>query len=491
MNTAQEIRSRGEKLLTSLLRERFLNLTGIKHGSDSAAIFSSNRDFEEPGLFHSLNEIPAEGREIRTRNHLLRAFLANSFIGAGTSAATDKILTFWAAESIRAGRKTIPLRSAEAEIINEPKKHRRDEIALGREQKLNQIMPAYRLRLDTVSMCSETLGFPDYNALRAAIDRLNPDYLTGQAGQFLKNTDYISNDMLGWFFSRKMNIDIEDATFFDMAYLFNSEELRGYFPKRDLMSLAMPILEEIGLKTAMNIRLDTVKRKGKTVDGLFFPLNPPLEAAVSIYPVGSVRDYESFLDSLGASLCYGFTEPDQDFEIKFLREDALVRTFSELFKNLLFEPKWLKKYLRLDSDRDFISFLYLRRLISVRVNAGRVLYEAELYRNPGSGDLPGAYSQIIGNAARCSVSENDYLSDIDICSASASRFKGVLAGINLGGYLRETFDEEWWRVPAAAEFLKSVWREGGLMTTKHLSDKIRRDNPNEELLSRVFEQVLS
>ena len=490
MYTIQQIRSEGEKLLKSLTRERFLNHTGIKHDSDTAAIFSSNRDFEEPGLFHSLKEVSLENQELNTRNYLLRTFLANSFIDAKTSAATDRILTFGAVESIRAGRKTIPLRSAKAEVISEPKKHRRDEISLVQEEKLNQIMSALRLRLDTVSGCSETLGFADYSALRDDIDRLNLDYLTDQAEQFLKDTGYISNDLLRWLFLKKMGLDLRDATFSDMTYLLNSDELKGYFPKRDLMSLARPILEESGLTTDMDIKLDTVKRKGKVVEGLFSPINPPLEVAVSIYPVGSVRDYESFLDSLGASLSYGFTETDRDFEIKFLREDALTRTFSELFKNLLLEPKWIKKYLRLDSDRDFTIFLYLRRLMSARVNAGRVLYEAELFGNPDSSDLPDVYRQIIENAAGCTVSGKNYLSDIDVRSTSAARFKGILAGIQLSGYLRETFDEEWWRVPAAADFLKSVWREGGLMTSEGLSEKIGVDKPDQRLLSRVFERVL-
>lgn len=490
MHTAQEIRSMGEKLLSSLIWERFLNLAGLKDDSDIAAIFRSNRDFEEPELFHSQNEIQQEDQDLKTSNLLLRTFLANSFIGAKTSAVTDKILTFGAVESIRAAGKKIPFRSAEAEIIDEPKKQRRDEVALRREEKQNQIMPAFRLRLDTIDECSETLGFSDYCTLREEIDSINLDYFIGQAEEFLKTTEYISNDMLGWFFSKKIDLNLSDAIFSDVTYLFNSHELKGYFPKKDLISLMRPALKEVGLTSDMEIRLDTAKRKGKVVDGLFFPMNPPLEVAASIFPLASISDYESFLDILGSSLSFAFTEPDQDFEIKFLREDALTRTFSEIFKNLLYEPKWIKKYISLDSKRDFTLFLYLRRLILTRINAGRVLYEAELYRNPHSDDLPGAYAQIIGNAVRCSVSENNYLSDIDLFSISASRFKGVLVGIYLGSYMRETFDEEWWRVPQAADFLKSLWQKGGLMTTEGLLKNIGMDKPDQGSLSRIFELVL-
>ncbi|MEZ4547009.1 MAG: hypothetical protein R3B51_04505 [Thermodesulfobacteriota bacterium] len=41
----------------------------------------------------------------------------------------------------------------------------------------------------------------------------------------------------------------------------------------------------------------------------------------------------------------------------------------------------------------------------------------------------------------------------------------------LSNYLKEKFDEEWWRVPDVGEFLKGLWRDGGRITFEELSAK--------------------
>ncbi len=489
-NTIRYIRTEGEKLLKGLHGELYLNIAGARSSANTRAIFDSHRDFEEPDLFRSLKEITVEDKDGKARNRLIQAFLADSFLGAKASGLADRILSLEAGEVIAVGKKRIPLRAADAEIVSEPKKHKRDEILSRRNEKLKKLLPLLQQKLALTTETSEILGFPDYSILRDEIDGLGIALLIEQAKLLLRDTDYVSREMFGWFFPKVIDMKLADASIHDMACLLNAGELRGYFPAKDIMSISRQMLEECGLSSQGSIKLDMEKRKGKAAGCFCFPLNPPREIAASIYPEGGVRDYESYLKCWGHSLCYAFTEADDDFEIRFLREEALVGVFSGLFGNLIYEPKWLKKYLRIDTEGDFLRFLYLRRLMSARIAAANTIYESELYKNPDSAEMPGLFRGTMENASHCKVNESEYLAELARPLGSVSLFKGILIEPVLGHFLKESFDEEWWRMPEAGDFLKGIWRDGGRISTEDLSKKIGSGGPDTVMISRVFEKAL-
>lgn len=489
-DTRRRIRREGEKLLRALNRELYLNAAGLKQSADTRAIFDSHREFEEPELFRSARETGSQDKDGKPGNRLLQAFLAGSYLSAKTSRSTDDILSFETKESITADRKTIPFRAVEAEILSEPKKHKRDEIISRREEKSKKLLPLLRQKLALITEGSEELGFSDYGSLRSETDELDIMQLSEHAALFLKDTEYVSKDMLGWFLGKVMDLKLKDASLYDLSYLFNADELKGYFPTRDKTFLTGRVLEETGLTPEGNITLDEEKRKGKKSGCLCFPLDPPREIAITLYPAGGVRDYDSYFKALGRSLCYAFTEPEDDFEFRFLREEALVMVFSELFGNLVYEPKWLRKYLRIDAEGDFMKFLNLRRLMSVRITAGRTVFESGMYRNPDMEEMPGRFREIMENASHCKANESEYISGLSCPLASACRFNGLLLEPALVNYLRENFDEEWWRIAPAGDFLKDMWCEGGRVSAKELSRKIDSGAPDTVMMSEVFEKVL-
>ncbi|MEZ4547010.1 MAG: hypothetical protein R3B51_04510 [Thermodesulfobacteriota bacterium] len=98
------------------------------------------------------------------------------------------------------------------------------------------------------------------------------------------------------------------------------------------------------------ITYDGERKAGKISDGFSVPLNPPLRTGLSIYTVGSVRDYGHFLGSLAQALSYMYTEREDYAEFRWLRDACLESVFDSLFRNLVHEPKWLAKYLRVDEE---------------------------------------------------------------------------------------------------------------------------------------------
>ncbi len=489
-DTVRFIRSEGVRLLTDLNRELWLNLTGRKTGTRTADIYGSRRELLEPGLYLSYRGPAGGDEEERARHRLISSFLAGTLLEGKSSDITDRILALEAGAEFRAGGKNLTLRSAKAALLSEPKKQKRDEIATGDPEVLSGLNDLCLRKLGIMTECSESLGFGSYGELLDAASGAGIVRLGEEAKRFLYDTDYIARDMLGWIFMKKMELPLKDASISDMTYLFNSGELRGYFPKPDPAVLAKTVIEGMSLTPPREITIDTEKRAGKETEGFSLPLNPPFETAISIYPAGGIRDYESFLRSLAHALCFCYTDPGDDFEFVFLRDGALTDLFSGLLGGLVCEPRWMRRHLKIDAGGDFLDFVRLRRLMTARLDAGRALYARELFGSGDTRDLPEIFTEIMSGAAQCTADGRNYIAEFISPLYSPFRFKAALAGTGLRRYMMESFDEEWWRTSAAGEFMRGVWSRGGRLTAESFLATAGLKEPDSGMLVRNFEETL-
>ena len=488
-NTITELRTQGEKLLGALNEELYLNLSGLKHESDTEGIFNAHRDFGDPELFKSMNEESQSAGVEKVSTILLSGFLAEVFIKCGAAGLSDKILTLEATRELSIGKKRIPYRSAMPEILREPGKQKRDGIERHRAGVVEELNPVFREKLYIEAGCSESLGFASYVELREHTGGAGIRALSEEAKLFIRDTEYISKEMLDWFFMKRMGFPSKDATACDTAYMLNSFELGRAFPKTEYTLCAARLLDDAGLTNSADVTVDEVKRSGKAFGGLFFLIDPPLRMAVSILPAGGGPvNYESYLGTMGSALSYAFTDREEDFELRYLRDSGQTEIFSELFKNLIFERRWLKRYLGIDEDSDFYRFLYLRRLIAAREDAGRLVYEVKLYGNEDVNGLQAIYKEIMEEALLCEVNEWDFL-NIREPLTSAGRFRARLIEPSLRKYLQENFDEEWWRVEDAGSYLKGIWCKGGNLQFCDIAETVGFQGSASEL-KETFEREL-
>jgi hypothetical protein len=489
-DTVRFVRSEGEGLLRELRWELWLNLTGRKTGSRTKDAYGSRRDLLESELFISLSGSETGGGDEIARKRLLSSFLAGAFLGGKSSDITDRMLALEAGGEFRAGGKSLTLRSAKAEMLSEPKRDKRQEIEDRAGESLSALNTLCLRKLGILEECSEALGFGNYRGLLDATSCPGIARIAGEAKRFLTDTDYIARDMLGWFFANKLELGFRDASVYDMTYLLNSAELRGYFPKPDPQALAKTVIEGMSLAPPRGITIDIEKRAGKETEGFSLPLDPPFEAALSVYPAGGVHDYESILECLGQALSFCYTDPGDDFEFVFLRDEALTDIFSVLFGGLVYEPRWLRKILKIDTDGDFLNFLHLRRLMSARLDAGRAVCLAELSGSGDTGELPAIYSEIMHGAAKCRADGRSYIAELLSPVGTPFRFKAALAWPALGHFMTESFDEEWWRTREAGDFMRDVWSRGGRVTAESLLTTAGLKEPTSKMLVRDFEEKL-
>ncbi len=485
--TIRHVRKEGSKAHEALSREFYLNYAGLKNKTDITGILKSFQDLLEPEVFVSLKETKAGDEEEKNGIKLMLSFLAETLLLSKTSQIRDGVLEIEASSIFSAGKTKVPFRTSASALLKKSKKQETREIQEKREAVLSKLNQLYLRLYAYKQKDSHDLGYSSYLHMYEATQGLDISKLVEKAKEFIRDTEYISRDLLSWFLLKRMDLKLKDANSNDILYLLNSFEL-GAFPKINPHSLAKAVLAESGLNPQAKIMFDKEKRNGHVPGSICCASNPGVEILISTNIQGGIWDFESFLESFAESLSYAYTERDENFEYKYLREKSFLGTFAKLFKNLLFEPGWIKKHMRQDETDDFIKFLYLRRLMLERTLCVKLIYEASFYQ--GQENKAEVYKEIMETATHGKANKHDYLYDIQPHLSSADSFRASILAPQLRAYLIDKFDEQWWRENEAGEFLVDIWKTGGRTSISNLSEQHGLEDTNMNDLSKIFEEAL-
>lgn len=470
-NAITAICEASDRLLKELNLEKYNNLSGLKSGSDQEGIFRKYPEFRDPGPFLSIKESQPHDETEANGFRLILSFLARTFLDGRSAKLIDQILNAEFRALINHGKRPIHYRSVVDEIKNEPKKSIREELDSKRLEVVSRVNPQYLKLFEAFNRDSEELGFPTYMKLCDDTNCLGLSSLREKARAFLRDTDYIYRDLLKWFVLKRMEMKLEDLTLNDLRYLFSSFELRGHFPQSPLLLIAKRLFSEMGIEITKNLKIDSEKREGKISESFCIPLGVPKKILCSINPSGGVENYESLLKTLGKAMCYTHTDPEGSFAFRMLRDPTYLEIFSHLFKNLIYQPKWIKRYLRHDPGSDFLEFLLLRELNTVRYYCGRLVYEFLIHENIERKDRSEHYSQALREATLANHDQADYLIDIRPFFYSAVYLNASFIEVSFRSFLREAFDEEWWRKREAGMFFLNLWKDGGRITFRDIAEK--------------------
>jgi hypothetical protein len=488
-DTILDIRKDGEGFLKALSQELYWNLAGLKGEANLKAIYKAHPIFGDTDVFFSVKDTSPNDEEEEKGLKLILSLLARSVIENKTAELRDEILKAEARDEIRLDYKTIPYRSALAEIKIEAKRARREDIDRKRRETALRLEPLFLKTLEIAHDIASELGF-SYISLCDELEKLNLSEIEEKAKLFLKDTEYIYRDLLKWFLMKRMELKLKDAKWHDLSHLFNSFELKSEFPKVDLKALAGKCLDEMGIDVSESIKTDLSYRRGKTSRPLCIPIEVPQNIMLSIYPIGGIGDYESFFHALGIALLYGHRNPEDELEFRRLTESASEGVFGFLFRNLLLQTRWLRRYLKLDTGNDFLRFLYLKQLMMIRYYSGKLIYELLLHKDEDFRSKSDFYKQTLKEATLSDYSEADYLDNLDPFFHTASYLRGCIIEAELKWHLREKFDEEWWREKEAGDFIRKMWREGGRITSQEISKRAGFERIDLTPLLRFFGEIL-
>jgi len=106
----------------------------------------------------------------------------------------------------------------------------------------------------------------------------------------------------------------------------------------------------------------------------------------------------------------------------------------------------------------------------LRYYCGKFIYENSIHFIEDHQNNSENFKQSLKEATLAEFSETDYLIEIEPFLSSAIYLKASFIESSFRSYLRENFDEQWWRNIETGNFLRTLWKDGGRISSGDIAN---------------------
>ncbi len=395
---------------------------------------------------------------------LLRETLAQSAVEKKTDATSDAILEAEARAQVAGPGGSLPYRGVGAAVSAEPVRARRQALEAGRAGVLRELDPSYRAWWERTRVGCQAIGRADLAALVSDTALVDLDALAAEAAAFLRATEDLYRDYLGWLAGKRLGLKLADLESHDLHHLVDLPETRATSAPRNLIELAGRSMGEMNLSIEADgrISLDLEARPGKSSRAFCARLAVPSRIVLLIYPRGGVDDYQAFFHELGHAQHFAHTDPGLPYELRELDDSAVTEAWAFTLQSLPEDPGWVASFLCEKPGTDFFRTLKLAKLFLVRRYAAKIAYELSLWRAEKLEDHPARYQAALQQATSARYPREGYLADVDPFFYVARYLRGWMLASQISEALRERFDEGWFRRGETGRWPKDQWRVGAI-----------------------------
>jgi hypothetical protein len=332
-------------------------------------------------------------------------------------------------------------------------------------------------RLEAWATVPPRLGQPSLSALHQEVSGLEGESFAAAAGGFLKETQDAFADLLLFLLRRVAGLGraarLSDVRWHDLRYLIRSSGLPGAPDAAGWVSAVEAWLEAWRLPSL---------RSGPVEHELMRPPSRSFSVAVRsgssvrlLVALGSGPDGAASLLSTVADLQRLLhATPEDPVEARDLISSSVAHAHRALFRGLLAEEGWLKRFVPLprETARDLARSMAALELLALRRQAGLFLYQRALFaQGPGPG-MADRFVDEMQRAVGAPPPRGLYLSLVEPSFPSAYALEGALLGAQLAQHLRQEFDDDYFRNPAASEWLCRRFARGARETPESLQKAV-------------------
>ncbi len=266
-------------------------------------------------------------------------------------------------------------------------------------------------------------------------------------------------------------LDEGDTWAVDLEWLFRGEEYDRVYPEHLLMPSITRAFWDLGirLEDQTNVRLDLDDHPDRVTRSFCAPIGAPDEIVAMLAPRGGVADFVGLLQAVGEAERHAYADRTQSIVYRRLGDAAVTEGYGLLFAGLLGRPEWLALRLNADATRDAIRLRAFERLYRMRHAAASHLHEVELRKAEEPESLESDYVDRFAEALYVRPFRDGFLDVTDDPFAGARHLRAAIFGCQLGTFLAQEMDEEWFRSVRAGRFLVDRWREGQRYTAEELT----------------------
>jgi hypothetical protein len=305
-----------------------------------------------------------------------------------------------------------------------------------------------------------SLGLGDPAAARARLLGADAEALRTLAERLLSDTADIYADALGRLAQRRLGLPVGRLARADLGVLFDAPEIHVPSDGAALVAMLRAQLAEAGLDAdgGGRVRWDLEPRPGKRPRASCIALAVPDEVALLLLPTGSIADCEALWHEAGHALHLTSVAREAAFEERWLVDEATAEGIAQLFGRIPAERAWLARSLRLGRPEAEAAARgrATAALFLARRYAARLLAELEGWAAADPALLRGRWAERLSEATLVRYRPEEALLDVDAGLRSAAYVRGGVLAAALAEAMRERFDEDWFRNPAAGPALAQL-----------------------------------
>lgn len=461
-----EYRQRFSQFQSELAREECRFFSGQNAQPDTAHLWSENSDLMTPTVIAELRQALADLSESRETERAavqrLIAFAIESRLTASVRELDAEIARAESRPTLRWQDETISLHEAWHRLSSEADRQHRRELwsRLGAAIKSMQDLRAERL--EKLHDAARAAGFENYLALRHELRGLDDNHLAAQAAALLAATESRYVTALAFILPRDAGVSLESATRADIGYLSRLSRFDEYFPAWRRREVYAETFRGLGIRTwqQANITIDDAPRPRKPARPCCAPVQIPDDIRLSLKPGQGWHDYPMLLNAAGRAQQFAWTSRNLLPEFQRIGDGAVTEAWATLFQLLLHDEKWLMASLGFADSREFRHTLAVHRLLRVRREAARLIYEVELHADKLTGSAGARYAELLSDAVRVRYDETEHLRDLSDGIQPADGLRAWAFEAQLREYLKSKFGSRWWASRKAGEMLIDLWNTG-------------------------------
>jgi hypothetical protein len=242
----------------------------------------------------------------------------------------------------------------------------------------------------------------------------------------------------------------------------------------------------IGLDLS-EVKVDDEDRPLKWPGAHAEPIDPPFEAGLTYLPAEGPRTLSAILGATGAALLSVGPPADAPPEDLWLADPAVRYACAALLEGLVREPEWLRRCARVDLSRDDQRAVAIAFVIDARLNGARILGSLQAYES-GPGDRAiSALRELHVRATSAELPAGLAGDALDPWLDDFAQLQGRALAARAREFLRDRYDEDWWRNPRSAGSLQGLWARGGRPTCAELWAEMGGEPTVRPLILELFE----
>ncbi|HEX9573813.1 MAG TPA: hypothetical protein VF994_06930 [Myxococcales bacterium] len=300
------------------------------------------------------------------------------------------------------------------------------------------------------------------------------DALTAACEKFLRDTDALARDLGAWLLERHTGARAAPggAERHDLLNFFHAPRFAGAFPRGELLRTvrrwaAMPGLD-LSAGGTISLEEEEEERPLQPAGSRAVAVDPPHEVRVVLRPAEGPRALAGLLGAIGRAQLRAGPPPDAPPEDLWLGDAGLTPACGALLEGLLLDGAWLRRCARADLPRDDERALGLAALLDARLDAARALASLEALRDGLGAGAEQACRELHVRAALSEIPAALASRELDPWLGPWADLRGRALAAHLRDFLRERFDEDFWRNPRALPALQGLWSRGGRPTLAEL-----------------------